>query len=65
MYKRQGSLYSVESQSQEDAYLWQDILTDTDEDTPQGLWDECYLAIASANHEMCIRDSLLYKSMDL
>ena len=47
-----GSLYSVESQSQEDAYLWQDILTDTDEDTPQGLWDECYLAIASANHAL-------------
>lgn len=47
-----GSLYSVESQSQEDAYLWQDIVTDTDEDTPQGIWDECYLAIASANHAL-------------
>ena len=26
-----GPLFSVEFQSQEDAYLWQDIVTDTDE----------------------------------
>ena len=39
-----GSLYSVESQSQEDAYLWQDIVTDTDGDAPQGIWDACYMA---------------------
>ena len=47
-----GSLYSVESQSQEDAYLWQDIVTDTDGDAPQGIWDACYMAIASANHAL-------------
>lgn len=47
-----GSLFSVESQSQEDAYLWQDIVTDTNGDTPQGIWDACYLAIASANHAL-------------
>ena len=47
-----GPLFSVEFQSQEDAYLWQDIVTDTDEDAPQGLWDACYLAIASANHAL-------------
>ena len=43
---------SVESQSQEDAYLWQDIVTDTDGDAPQGIWDACYMAIASANHAL-------------
>ena len=47
-----GSLFSVEFQAQEDAYLWQDIVTDTDEDTPQGLWDAYYIAIASANHAL-------------
>lgn len=53
-----GSLFSVESQSQEDAYLWQDIVTDTDEDTPQGIWDACYLAIASANHALQAIDKM-------
>ena len=53
-----GSLFSVEFQSQEDAYLWQDIVTDTDEDTPQGIWDKCYLAIASANHALQAIDKM-------
>lgn len=53
-----GSLFSVESQSQEDAYLWQDIVTDTNEDTPQGIWDACYLAIASANHALQAIDEM-------
>lgn len=44
-----GSLYDVESQSTEQAYLWQDI-TDTDTDCPQGIWDNCYSAIAASNH---------------
>ena len=47
-----GSLYDVETQATEQAYLWQDIDADTDQDCPQGLWDECYTAIGAANQAL-------------
>lgn len=47
-----GEMYGFEFQQEQDAYLWSDIKTDTDEDSPQGMWDGCYMAIASANHAL-------------
>lgn len=47
-----GSLYDVETQAIEQAYLWQEIDADTDQDCPQGLWDECYTAIGAANQAL-------------
>ncbi len=47
-----GSLYDIETQAIEDAYLWEDIKTDTDTDAPQGVWANLYMAIASANNAL-------------
>lgn len=47
-----GEMYSFEFQQEQDAYLWNDIKTDTDSDSPQGMWNGCYMAIASANHAL-------------
>lgn len=33
----------------EEAYHWQDV-TEVSQDSPQYIWDNYYLAIASANH---------------
>lgn len=46
-----GMQYSVEDKSQEEAYRWKDITT-TSQDTPKGFWQECYGAIATANHAL-------------
>ncbi|GHV17166.1 hypothetical protein FACS1894169_11940 [Bacteroidia bacterium] len=43
-----GKQWSARSQVQEDAYLWKDITT-TDNDTPQDIWNNHYLAVAAAN----------------
>lgn len=53
-----GSLYSAESQTQEDAYLWNDVVSETDDDSSQGIWDRCYMAIASANHALQAIDQM-------
>ena len=47
-----GKMYDIETQTVEDAYLWNDVKTETDDDSPQGLWDRCYMAISSANHAL-------------
>ena len=46
-----GSRYTVESQEQEDAYLWNDIKV-TGNDAPKSFWDACYGAIAAANQAL-------------
>lgn len=46
-----GDKNSVESKSQEEAYRWENIYTQ-DNDCVKNLWDNCYLAIASANHAL-------------
>lgn len=46
-----GPRYTIESQEQEDAYLWNDI-TNTGNDSPKSFWDGCYGAIAAANHAL-------------
>lgn len=46
-----GSIYDVESQSTEDAYLWRQT-SENDTDTPQGVWDNCYIAAAAANQAL-------------
>lgn len=47
-----GEMYGFEYQQEQDAYLWNDIKTDTDQDSPQGMWNGLYMAIASANHAL-------------
>lgn len=47
-----GKMYDVETQAIEDAYLWKDVKTETGEDSPQALWDKCYIAISAANHAL-------------
>lgn len=44
-----GTLYSAYSLMDEEAYHWQDV-TEVNQDSPQYIWDNYYLAIASANH---------------
>ena len=46
-----GSMYGVENKSTEDAYLWKEI-TYTATDSPQSLWNSCYISIASANQAL-------------
>lgn len=52
-----GSLYSSYSLMDEEAYHWRDI-TEVTQDSPQYLWDNYYLAIASANHALKAIESL-------
>lgn len=47
--KDNGSLYDVYGQLQQEAYLWRDVTSADTDDSPTGLWDACYNAIASAN----------------
>lgn len=46
-----GAKFTVESQEQEEAYLWEDI-TGTNNDSPKAYWDACYAAISAANHAL-------------
>lgn len=46
-----GPLYSYYQRIEEEVYLWKDITT-TDQDSPQYLWNSCYMAIAAANHAL-------------
>lgn len=46
-----GNLYSSYSLMDEEAYHWKDI-TEVDQDSPQYIWDNYYLAIAAANHAL-------------
>lgn len=46
-----GVKFTVESEEQEDAYLWKDI-TGTNNDSPKSYWDACYAAISAANHAL-------------
>lgn len=43
--------YSAYNKLQEQAALWEDI-TEKEEDSPYNLWNDCYLAIASANEAL-------------
>lgn len=52
-----GVRFTVESEEQEDAYLWNDI-TGTDNDSPKSYWDACYGAIAAANHALAAIESM-------
>lgn len=47
-----GSMYGFEYQMEEDAYLWNDIKSDVDSDSPTGLWEKCYAAAAAANQAL-------------
>lgn len=46
-----GSMYGVENKATEDAYLWKEI-TYTATDSPQSLWNHCYMSIAAANQAL-------------
>lgn len=46
-----GTLYSPYSLMDEEAYHWQDI-TEVNQDSPQAIWEDYYLAIATANHAL-------------
>ena len=46
-----GSLYTVEDKMQEESYLWTPITTQGN-DSPQTFWDNCYLAVATANQAL-------------
>ena len=47
-----GSMYGFEYQMEEDAYLWNDIKSDVDSDSPTDLWEKCYAAAAAANQAL-------------
>lgn len=46
-----GSLFTAQNREQEDSYLWKDITT-TGNDSPQGIWNSNYMAIAAANQAL-------------
>ncbi len=52
-----GSTFTVEDKVQEEAYLWQDI-TSEDDDSPKGLWNHCYNAVATANQALASIDEM-------
>lgn len=52
-----GSTYSFETQTQQQAYLWQPI-TETDNDSSKDLWDACYGAAAAANQALQAIDEM-------
>ena len=52
-----GSTFTVEDKVQEEAYLWQDI-TSEDDDAPKGLWESCYMAVATANEALASIEKL-------
>lgn len=52
-----GPQYDPYWDSIEKAYRWEDI-TEIDDDDPKGIWDRCYVAIASANQALEAIDKL-------
>ncbi len=46
-----GGSWTAYDRQQTQAYSWNDI-TETGDDSPQDLWDACYLAIATANEAL-------------
>ena len=44
-----GPLYTYYSLMVPQCYNWEDV-SEITQDSPQYLWDQCYIAIASANH---------------
>lgn len=46
-----GPLYIAFNKSVEESYKWQDF-TDNQQDTPQYLWNEYYIAVSAANHAL-------------
>ena len=52
-----GSTFTFEDKVQEEAYLWKDI-TSEDDDGPKWLWNNCYIAVATANQVLAAIDEM-------